>query len=43
LAVTPFTSAAQVQAALASGVLVDVTSALAPTPVTMVAPVIGGR
>jgi hypothetical protein len=42
LAVTPFTSAAQVQAALAAGVLVDISSALSPTPDTMVAPVIGG-
>jgi hypothetical protein len=42
LAVAPFTSAAQVQAAIAAGVLVDVSSVLAPAPVTMVAPVIGG-
>ena len=40
---TPFTSAAQVQAALAAGTLVDVTSVLAPGgPVRMIAPVIGG-
>jgi hypothetical protein len=40
----PITTAAQVQAALAAGTLVDVTSALAPGgPVKMVAPVIGGR
>ena len=43
LAVNPITSAAQVQAALAAGTLLDVTSALAPGgPVTMIAPVIGG-
>lgn len=42
LAVRPFTSAAQVRNAIAAGVLVDVSSALAPSPVTMVAPVIGG-
>jgi hypothetical protein len=40
---SPFTSAAQVQAALAAGTLVDVTSVLAPGgPVNMIAPVIGG-
>ena len=44
LAAHPFTSAAQVRAALASGALVDVTAALAPgPPVEMIAPVIGGR
>jgi hypothetical protein len=43
LAVTPFTTAAQVQSALAAGTLVDVTSVLAPgAPVKMIAPVIGG-
>jgi hypothetical protein len=43
LAARPITSAAQVQAALAAGTLVDVTAALAPgAPVTMVAPVVGG-
>jgi len=43
LASTPFTTAAQVQAALATGTLVDVTSVLAPGgPVNMIAPVIGG-
>lgn len=43
LATHPITTAAQVQAALAAGTLVDVTSTLAPGgPVTMVAPVIGG-
>ena len=43
LAATPFTSAEQVQAALAAGALVDVTSVLAPGgPVRMIAPVIGG-
>jgi hypothetical protein len=42
LAVQPFTSAAQVRDAIAAGVLVDVSSALAPAPVTMIAPVIGG-
>jgi hypothetical protein len=42
LATDPFTSAAQVRDAVSAGVLVDVTSALTPTPVTMVAPVIGG-
>src|SRR5262245_31882195 len=43
LASTPFTSAAQVQAALTAGTLVDVTSVLAPGgPVKMIAPVIGG-
>jgi hypothetical protein len=43
LASHPFTSAAQVQGALAAGTLVDVTSVLAPGgPVTMVAPVING-
>jgi hypothetical protein len=43
LASTPFTSAAQVRAALAAGTLVDVTSVLAPGgPVNMIAPVIGG-
>lgn len=40
----PFTTAAQVRAAVAAGTLVDVTSVFAPDgPVTMVAPVIGGR
>jgi hypothetical protein len=43
LASHPFTSAAQVQAGLAAGTLVDVTSVLAPGgPVRMVAPVING-
>jgi hypothetical protein len=43
LAAHPITSAAQVQAALAAGTLVDVTALLAPGgPVTMVAPVVGG-
>jgi hypothetical protein len=43
LATHPLTSAAQVQNAIASGQLVDVTAALAPNgPVDMVAPVIGG-
>ena len=43
LAVHPFTSATQVRDAIADGVLVDVSSVLAPAPVTMVAPVIGGE
>lgn len=39
----PFTTATQVQNAIADGQLVDVTAALAPNgPVNMVAPVIGG-
>jgi hypothetical protein len=39
----PFTSAAQVHAALNAGTLVDVTAALAPgPPVTMIGPVVGG-
>jgi hypothetical protein len=42
LATHPFTSAAQVQAAIREGILINVTSALAPATVTMVAPVIGG-
>jgi hypothetical protein len=43
LAADPFTSADQVQEALAQGILLDVTSALAPGgPVRMVGPVIGG-
>lgn len=43
LASHPFTSAGQVQAALAAGTLLDVTSVLAPGgPVRMVAPVING-
>lgn len=43
LATHPFTTAAQVRAALAAGTLVDVTDVLAPGgPVTMIAPVIGG-
>lgn len=42
LATDPFTSAADVQAALTAGTLVDVTPVLAPDGVTMVAPVIGG-
>jgi hypothetical protein len=43
LATHPLTTAAQVQAALTAGQLVDVTSAFAPNgPVDMVAPVIGG-
>jgi hypothetical protein len=42
LAATPFTSEAQVKAALASGALVDVTTAFAPNgPVLMIAPVSG--
>jgi hypothetical protein len=44
LATNPITSAAEVQAALTSGSLIDVTAALAPGgPVRMIAPVIGGR
>src|SRR5262245_4562282 len=43
LATHPFTTAAQVRDAIAAGVLVDVSSALSPTPVMMVAPVIGGN
>lgn len=43
LATDPFTTAAQVQDAIAAGALVDVTATLAPSGVTMVAPVIGGR
>lgn len=42
LATSPFTDAAQVRNALTAGTLVDVSSILAPAPVTMVAPVIGG-
>jgi len=43
LATQPFTTVAQVQAALTAGTLFDVTAVLAPEgPVTMVAPVIGG-
>ncbi len=42
LAVSPFTDAAQVQAAIAAGTLVDVSAQLAPAPVTMVAPIIEG-
>src|SRR6266542_3623661 len=43
LATHPFTTVAQVQAALTAGTLFDVTAVLAPEgPVTMVAPVIGG-
>ena len=42
LATDPFTSEAQVLAAIEAGILVDVTAQLAPTPITMVAPVIGG-
>jgi hypothetical protein len=43
LASHPFTTAAQVTAAIASGTLVDVTSLFSPdAPPTMVAPVIGG-
>jgi hypothetical protein len=44
LATHPLTSAAQVQNAIQSGQLLDVTAALAPNgPVDMVAPVIGGN
>ncbi len=44
LATHPLTTAAQVQQALATGQLVDVTSVFAPAgPVKMIAPVIGGR
>jgi hypothetical protein len=44
LATHPLTSAAQVQNAIDSGQLLDVTAALAPDgPVDMVAPVVGGR
>jgi hypothetical protein len=42
LATSPFTDAEQVRNALTAGTLVDVSSILAPAPVTMVAPVIGG-
>ena len=43
LSTHPFTTAAQVHAALAAGTLIDVTSVLAPGgPVNMIAPVIGG-
>ena len=43
LAVSPFTSTQQVLDAIADGILVDVSSALSPTPITMIAPVIGGN
>jgi hypothetical protein len=45
LGTDPFTDAARVQAAIADGTLVDVTSALEPPgpPVERVAPVIGGN
>ena len=42
LATNPFTDAQQVRTALTDGTLIDVSSILSPTPVTMVAPVIGG-
>lgn len=43
LATHPFTSAAQVHNAIATGQLIDVTAVLAPNgPVSMIAPVIGG-
>ena len=43
LGTNPFTTAAQVLAALGAGTLIDVTSTLAPGgPVKMVAPVLGG-
>lgn len=43
LATNPFTSASQVQDAISAGVLVDVTSVLAPNGVQMVAPVISSQ
>jgi hypothetical protein len=44
LSTHPLTTAAQVQTAIDSGQLLDVTAALAPDgPVDMVAPVVGGR
>ncbi len=42
LATTPFMTADAVRQAISAGTLVDVSSALSPTPVNMVAPVIGG-
>jgi hypothetical protein len=42
LATHPFTTATQVQDAISAGTLIDISSVLSPTPITMVAPVIGG-
>lgn len=41
LGTAPFTSVADVQAAIAAGTLVDITAAFAPDGVTFIAPVIG--